>query len=442
VRRAVAPPGEALPDWQIARNFALRLAPALGRRDGSKLFPYFHAEQVFLEHAESTRGRDLDITGLDYAVLDRVGPQQWPMPAGRAAGTPRLYADGRFARPGGRARFVELPSGLTAEQVGPRFPLHLTSGRLRDQWHGMSRTGKLAQLFNHGGEPRLLMHAADMERRGLAEGDFAAVSSRRGMVVLQVAASPQMRSGQTFLAMHWGRRYLGSDGANALIGAALDPVSGQPELKHSAVQAEKIELPWQALVLRLARGADAQGAAVGWLEALQPLLPRFRYAALSLAGREQPLLRLRIAHDEPIPSAWLAEIETAVRMPEEQCLSYADRRRGISKLALLEAGSLAGLLLNGETAAGSWLAEAMLAGTPAEELRRWLFAPSAAPPAATKRRGRILCNCHDVAESEITEQVAAGADLQSLQEKLRCGTSCGSCLPEIRRILAAGRAAA
>ncbi|HWS14208.1 MAG TPA: molybdopterin-dependent oxidoreductase, partial [Rhodocyclaceae bacterium] len=76
VRRAVAPPGEALPDWQIARNFALRLAPALGRRDGSKLFPYFHAEQVFLEHAESTRGRDLDITGLDYAVLDRVGPQQ------------------------------------------------------------------------------------------------------------------------------------------------------------------------------------------------------------------------------------------------------------------------------------------------------------------------------------------------------------------------------
>jgi assimilatory nitrate reductase catalytic subunit len=132
VRRAIAAPAEALPDWQIGRDFALRLGQRLGR-DAARLFPYFHPEQVFLEHAETTRGRDLDITGLSYAVLDRAGPQQWPFPETAHAGQARLYGDGRFCTSSGRARFIRLDAALTAEATHARMPLHLNTGRLRDQ---------------------------------------------------------------------------------------------------------------------------------------------------------------------------------------------------------------------------------------------------------------------------------------------------------------------
>ena len=441
VHRAVPPLGEALPDWQIARDFALRLGKLLGR-DAGRLFPYFHPEQIFVEHTDTTRGRDLDITGLNYAVLDNRGPQQWPCPAGASTGRERLYEDGRFPTPSGRARFIPLAHSTTAEQTNARMPLHLSTGRVRDQWHGMSRTGKVARLFNHAAEPRLDLHAEDMTRRGLEDGDFAMVSSRRGAVVLRVAASPEVRIGQSFLPMHWGRRYLNSAGANELTLPALDPHSKQPELKHAAIQVEKVALPWQVLALRLARGADAEGRALAWLEALQPLLARFRYASLGLAGREDPLLVLRAAHDEPIAQSWLDAIDALIDLPDWKCLSYADARRGISKRALIEDDRLTGLRLTGETAAGAWLQDAMIEQTSADELRRWLFAPLAAAPLAGSSRGRVVCNCFNVGESEITQEIAAGANLARLQETLRCGTSCGSCMPELKRMIASGKVAA
>ena len=442
VRRAVAPPGEARPDWQIARDFALRLGHALGDARAGQLFPYFHPEQVFREHAETTRGRDLDIGDLDYAVLDAAGPQQWPW-SRETGGKARLYADGRFETPSGRARFIKLDTRIAAENTDARHPLHLNSGRLRDQWHGMSRTGKAAQLFNHSDEACLAMHADDMARRGLADGDLARVRSRRGEIVVRVAASAEMRPGQTFLPMHFGRRHLSHAGVNELMPPAFDPYSKQPELKHAAVQVEKATLPFQALVMRTAIGdGEPQEAVLRWLERLQPLLGRYAYASLALAGRDQPAVVLRIAHHEALPAAWLAEIDTLLDLPDAQCLAYRDARRNIDKKALIADGKLAGLRLTGEIAAGNWLRETMIEGTPADELRRWIFAPLSAPPAAAKTRGKVVCNCLNVAEQDIVTAIGAGATFESLQTSLKCGTSCGSCVPELKRMVAAGAKAA
>ena len=442
VRRAVAPPGEARPDWQIARDFALRLGQALDDPRAGNLFPYFHPEQVFREHAQSTRGRDLDIGDLDYAVLDSAGPQQWPW-SRESGGTARLYADGRFATPNGKARFIKLDTRITAETTDARHPLHLNSGRLRDQWHGMSRTGKTAQLFNHCDEACLAMDADDMARRGLGDGDLARMRARRGEIVVRVAASTEMRPGQTFLPMHFGRRHLSHAGVNELMPPAVDLYSKQPELKHAAVQVEKANLPFQALVMRTAIGDDEpQEAVLRWLECLQPLLGRFAYASLALAGRGQPAVVLRIAHHEALPAEWLAEIDALLDLPAARCLAYRDARRGIDKKALIVDGKLAGLRLTGETAAGDWLRETMIEGVPADELRRWIFAPLAAAPAAARTRGRIVCNCLDIAERDIVTAIAAGATLASLQSGLKCGTSCGSCLPELKRMLAGGERAA
>ena len=442
VNAALPAAGEARADWVIVRDFARALGTRLGR-DAEALFPYETVEQVFAEHVESTRGRDLDITGLSYALLDRLGPQQWPFPAGAVTGTAALYTDHRFATANGRARFVVPSAGTTAEKIDARYPLHLNTGRLRDQWHCMSRTGQVARLYSHVDEPRVEVHADDLARRGLNDGDLVRIRSRRGEIVLRAHASSAQRPGSAFVAMHWGRNTLSSSGANALTAGHVDPYSKQPELKHAAVQMSRADLPFQALLLRTEISDEAaQQNTLARMEALAPLLARFAYASLSMAGRERPALVLRIAHDQPVPDDWLAELDRLCGLDHPAALVYRDARRDITKRALIEDGLLTGVRLTGETAAAIWLREVMIERQPTAELRRWLFAPLTTPPVAAKGRGRIVCTCMDVAEPDIADAIARGADLDMLQSALRCGTSCGSCVPELKRMLDAGRQAA
>jgi len=449
VRRAVPPPGEAKADWRIACDFALALGPRIGK-DAAKLFPYASPAEIFAEHVATTRGRDLDIGGLSYDVLDAAGPQQWPFPEGAdardAASRARLYADNRFPTANGRARFVVPTGALTAERTDARYPLALTTGRLRDQWHGMSRSGKVAQLYNHVDEARIDMHADDLALRGIKSGELVRVKSRRGDVILRAEASAEIRSGQAFVAMHWGTNALNSPGANALTLRAFDPFSKQPELKHATVQVEKVVLPFQALILRgepgagertdEEAGAGATGVALERAAALAPWLGRFAYASLALAGRDHPAVVLRIAHDQPIPPGWLAELDVLLGLDDAHCVTYSDARRGITKRARIENGLLVGLRLTGETVAAAWLRDVLVERQPTTDLRRWILAPLASPPAGATPRGRILCNCLDVSQRDIEAAVAGGAGFDALQAKLGCGTGCGACVPEIRRLVA------
>ncbi len=431
VRAAVPPPGEAKPDWRIAVDFARRLRPA----EGPRLFPYDSAEAVFDEHRATTRGRDLDIGGLDYARLD-AAPQQWPFPAGAAEGRARLYADGVFATANGRAKFHAAAWQPVAEPVNARYPLRLNTGRLRDHWHAMSRTGKVARLFSHVDTPLLSMNARDMALRRLAPGDLIRVASRRGAVVVAVEASESVRPGQCFLPMHWGSRFMGGRGVNALTLPVFDAVSKQPELKHAAVQVTPAELPWRMAVL--ARGDGAR-----LLDAVQPLLRACDYAAAGLAGREREVLTLRLAHTAPVPESLLAALDAALGLDDPLAvMRYEDRPRGVSKRIRVESGQVVVARLTGETAAFEWLRDLVVEGVEAASLRTWMLAPVTRPPTATAGRGRIVCNCLNVAEPDILAAIAGGADLAGLQGVLKCGTECGSCVPELKRLLAGNRAAA
>jgi assimilatory nitrate reductase catalytic subunit len=440
VRKAIAAPGEARADWRIGCDFALRLGPLLGK-DAGALFPYDTPQAVFDEHAASTRGRDLDIAALSYEVLDRDGPQQWPYRDG--TGTARLYTDGRFHTPSGRARFVAIDPGIVAEDIDARHPLRLTTGRLRDQWHGMSRTGRAARLFSHAEEPTVAMHGDDMARRGLRSGDLAWLRSRRGRVPLRVEASADMYPGQVFVPMHFGARHLSHAGINELTIAAFDPYSKQPELKHAAIQIERASLPWGLVALRAAPHGDDEQA-LAWLDRLQPLLAGFSYAYAGLIGHERSALALRIAHEEPISPARLGQIDACLDLPAELCLAYSDARRDVAKQALLAEGRLLGFRLYGDLGAADWLRALLLEAQPVESLRRWMLGPFTAPPAGRGLRppGRIVCNCFGVAESDIRSRIEAGTSVEAIQAQLRCGSSCGSCLPEIKRMARSARRAA
>jgi assimilatory nitrate reductase catalytic subunit len=361
VRAAVPPPGESRADWEIAVDFARRMG-------GEKLFPYRKSEDIFAEHRETTRGRDLDITGLSYALLDERGPQQWPCPEGATEGKKRLYEDGVFPTASGRARCVATPFRAVAEDVDALYPLRLTTGRLRDQWHTMSRTGTIARLFAHEPEPRILLHPQRFLALDLAEGELVRVASPRGELFLQASADEDLLPDTAFVAMHWGRRFLGR-GVNEVTIGALDPVSKQPELKHCAIRVEPAKLAWRFV----ASGYPKDVAAL--FNALDFAMDAAPYVVRTLIGRERAGVRLSLASAAPLD---VARIQQVFREHAGETVSYED-----------------------------------------------------------SQRGRVLCSCFDVAEADVEAFLRTSKSMDALQASLKCGTSCGSCLPEVRRKIAA-----
>ena len=235
VRRALAPPGQALPDWRIAALLAAELG--FGRA-----FAWESESEVYDEFAACTAGRPCDVTGISHERLRREGGVQWPCPAGpESSGTERLYADGRCATPDGRARFAPTPHTGSAEEAGGARPLTLTTGRVAEHWHTLSRTGKSPLLAATAGEPFVELHPRDAERAGVADGDSALVSSARGSFRARAKLDPTLPPGVAFSPFHWGVLHAppGAGQANSATVRALDPVSRQPELKAAAVSVRR-----------------------------------------------------------------------------------------------------------------------------------------------------------------------------------------------------------
>ncbi|HEV8095699.1 MAG TPA: nitrite reductase small subunit NirD [Burkholderiales bacterium] len=423
VRAAVPPPGEAWPDWRIAVEFSRRLAPV-----GERLFPFEAPESIFNEHRETTSGRDLDITGLSYALLDARGPQQWPFPEQAGEGRKRLYEEGVFPTPSGRARFVATPYRPVAEEVDEQYPLRLTTGRLRDQWHTMSRTGTVAGLFAHEPEPRLMMHPEDLSRFACEDLELVKVSSRRGDLYASVAADPGVRPGLVYLPMHWGARFLGGDGrlgVNELTLGALDPSSKQPELKHCAVRVLPARLPW-----RLVAFGGANDVAT-LFEQLTPFMSAVPFAARTLVGRERAGVRLVLGAQTAPSQRLLACIDDAFGLGAADVVKYEDA--SVSRRVALQDDRVRAVRVSGNVRSERWLRDLWLRDAPVRELRRHLQLAADAPLDAGMSRGRTLCNCFDVGESEIDAFLATRRSLDELQRQLKCGTNCGSCLPELRK---------
>ncbi|TDR73324.1 nitrate reductase [Paludibacterium purpuratum] len=429
VRAAVPPPGEARRDGWIVGEVARRLETLL-YPGAASLFSHTDPDRVFDEHRALTVGRDLDIGGLDYALLDRTGPQQWPLPVGAATGLARRYTDGRFATANGRARF-HAPSYLPpAENVSAHYPFRLLTGRLRDQWHGMSRTGRLPQLFAHSPEPALQMHPEDAERRGLAAGDLLRVSSKRGQLVLPLALSDEVMRGTLFAAMHWNGQFLNSGGVNEASQPAVDGQSFQPELKHAAVKVAKLDLPWRVTA------ALCDGDLPALQARLAPLLAACDYAALGLAG--QDVVVLRAAHTQALGDWLLRLLATLAFETGPAVLEYRDDRRGMLKRVRWQGDRLAGFVFAGDVAGADRLLECLVAGAPWQGSRLAAFAPAG----AAAPRDRVVCQCKEVRESAIRQRLADGDSIEQLKSGLGCGSVCGSCLPELKRLAAAQAALA
>lgn len=252
LNKILDPPGEALPDAEIICRFAHKM--------GYKGFDFKNAAEIYAEHARLTAKTNIDISGLDHEILKEEQSVQWPYKKkSKAGGTPRLFADKTFYTPTQKAVIHAVPDELNSEKPDDDFSFILTTGRIRDQWHTMSKTGKVNKLNKHLPESFMEIHPHDAAALQLRDADIAVITSRRGEVRVKARITTQIKQGVIFIPMHWGK-ILNNDlhRVNNLTNDAVDPISKEPDFKYCAVKVARYKKPFQRIVV-IGAGAGAYG---------------------------------------------------------------------------------------------------------------------------------------------------------------------------------------
>ena len=262
-RRFLPAPGAARADWQTVCDVAQRM--------GFSGFDYPNAAAIFREHArlssfENEGTRDFDLSALntlDDRAYEALTPIQWPVTREYPTGTPRMFETAKFFTADRKARFVPVTPRAAVNATSRDYPLVLNTGRVRDQWHTMTRTGKSSRLLAHVFEPCAEFHPDDARMAGVENGGLARLSSPWGEMVARVVVTAEQRRGCVFVPMHWNGEYAGDGRVNALVNPATDPISGQPESKHTPVKAAAYLPKWHAFILSRQEIARPAGGLLG-----------------------------------------------------------------------------------------------------------------------------------------------------------------------------------
>jgi ferredoxin-nitrate reductase len=240
--KVVDPPGEALPDTEILCMFAKAM--------GFTGFDYHSSSEIFAEHARLTRDTNIDISALNYDRLRKEGTFQWPVTANQKSGTPRLFSDKKFYTPSGKAKFYPIDPANHSEIVSGDLPLILTTGRIRDQWHTMTKTGKVNKLKQHIDRPFVEIHPLDALTRNIQDGDIVTIENGRGTVRVPAKVTDEIKKGVVFLPMHWGK-ILNRDlaRANNITSDLVDPISKEPDFKFASVEVTKYKKPTEKVIV-------------------------------------------------------------------------------------------------------------------------------------------------------------------------------------------------
>jgi assimilatory nitrate reductase catalytic subunit len=403
-QRAFLPsPGEARPDWWMVSE--------VGRRMGfGAAFAWRSCADVWREHAalsgfENHGRRDFDISALaslSDAGYDTLSPVQWPVNARRPAGTARLFGDGRFFTATGRARFVAVDARPPANPPSEVCPLVLNSGRVRDHWHSLTRTGRFA----------------------VVDQGLARVASAWGEAVLRVRVSEDQRPGSLFIPIHWNRQYSSLTSVDCLVNPAVDPVSGQPEFKHTPVRIAPHTAAWYGFILSRRR-------------------LRIRDASYWACARGKGLWRYELAGNQA-PGDWAdcARALLCERAERVDWTEYFDAGSRRYRAARLVGGALESCIFIGPSFAlpsRDWLSRLFEHEVLDDTARTSLL--TASPGKGQTDSGPVLCACFSIGVNTISEAVRSRhlTSVEQIGAVLKAGTNCGSCVPELQALLAGQR---
>jgi assimilatory nitrate reductase catalytic subunit len=415
-RAFLTPPGETRPDWWIVGEVARRLGFGAA-------FDFHSAAEIFREHAalsafENNGERDFDIGALKSMsdeAFDMLTPVLWPHRLGDTGPQQRFFADGGFFSNDHRARFIapEIPALRTETRAGR--PLRLNTGRIRDQWHTMTRSGASPRLGQHLPEPFVEVHPDDAAKTGVVDGGFARVVTDYGQCILKVAVSERQLRGMLFAPIHWSEATASSARVGALVAPFTDPYSGQPENKATPASITPYEYVFRGFALSRA-----------------PLdLPDHAWwARVTVGGGHGYLLA-----DNADLAGWSSWVRSVAG---SDLAEYRDFGGGVYRAASFAADGIETCLFLGPARdAGDWnvVKDLFAAGALGDDQRRMLLSGKSMDGLASS--GPVVCACFGVGRNTICDAIASGArSAAELGMRLKAGTNCGSCIPELKRLIA------
>jgi assimilatory nitrate reductase catalytic subunit len=421
-RAFLTSPGEAKPDWWIISEVAKRLGFGAA-------FEFTTAADVFREHAalsafENGGSRDFDIGALQSLpdeAFDAMAPVLWPVRTGDIQPQQRFFGDGGFFTNDRKARFVapEIPALRTGTSAGR--PLRLNTGRIRDQWHTMTRSGISPRLGQHLPEPFVEVHPDDATRYGVTDDSFARVVTDHGQCILKVTVSERQQRGMLFAPIHWSEETASAARVGALVAPFTDPFSGQPENKATPASIVPYEYVFRGFALSRLR-----------LE----LPDHVWWARVTVAGGYGYLFA-----DNADLARWQSWLRSAAG---SDLAEYKDFGGGVYRAASFAGDRIETCLFVGPAHdAGDWDVVKSLFAAEAlgEDQRRMLLSGKSVDGLAGA--GPIVCACFGVGRTTILAAIAAGArSAAEIGMQLKAGTNCGSCIPELKRLIAQADVAA
>ncbi len=409
-RAALPAPGKARADWQILCDVARHMG-------WHEAFAYDTPAQIFREHAALSGvaagfGRDFDISGLaglTDANYNSLPPSRWPLSKTRNGG--RYFADGKFFHADGKAKMLPVSHRAPAAVPDADLPFVLNTGRIRDQWHTMTRTGLSARLSAHLAEPFVDIHPQDAARLKVKPADLIRLSNPSGSGILRARITTDVPAGQLFAPIHWTGQTAPSARIDALVPGAVDPVSGQPESKAAVTAATRFGAAWY-----------------GFAVSSQPITPEADYWAMA---RTPQGWRAELAGMDT-PQDWEAAARSLFGLEDAEVQQVTDPARGIARIAFHHKGTLlAALFVSPKPVA---VMRDYLAGQPGQSVPLILTGSS---PADQPDPGPMVCACFNVGVNTILTAIQDQGllSVEAIGAALEAGTNCGSCRPELATLL-------
>lgn len=409
-RAVVAAPGEARPDWQILCE--------VGRRMGwDQAFAYPSPAEVFKEHAAlsgvaGALGRDFDISGLHDLTddaYDALPPTRWPVSKSKTGG--RFFKNGGFFHPDGKARMLPVTARAPAAAVTAEHPFVLNTGRNRDQWHTMTRTALSPRLSAHLAEPYVDIHPQDAKGLGVSAADLVALENATGRAILRARLTEAQQPGTLFAPIHWTGQTAPAARIDALVPAATDPFSGQPESKAAPVSAKRFAAAWYGFAISQ---TEMTPAATYWAQV-----------------RTDAGWRSELAGRNPVMD-WEGEARLLFGLEDAELQMLQDVSKGTARLAFSDNGVLkAALFISPQPVA---VMRDYLATLPGSEATATLTGRA---PVGRVDPGPTICACFGVGLNTIATAIESRnlMTVEAIGEALQAGTNCGACRPELTALL-------